>query len=112
LPELKDICYSLGPGCYKFKDNAVEGLFVMVRDAEGVTTGGTLTLTYFTTTGTFTKEQTVNITYPNENTVRLTFEGAGESWAYVEAWQEYRIENGKLILEICSSFWKLSSCDR
>lgn len=95
--------------CYGFNEVAIEMLLVAERDKNGVITGGTVKNTFFTKDGRqFTKEQKAHVTYPNPNTMRITFEGVGEPWAYVDAWQEYRIENGKLIWEVCRTFGKHS----
>ncbi|OGF62315.1 hypothetical protein A2926_04380 [Candidatus Giovannonibacteria bacterium RIFCSPLOWO2_01_FULL_44_40] len=96
--------------CYTFNEAAIEMLLTAERDENGVITGGTVKNTFFTKDGrTLNKEQKVRVTYPNQDTMRITFEGFGEPWAYVDAWQEYRIENGKLVWEICRNFGK-DSC--
>lgn len=95
--------------CYVFNEVAIEMLLTAERDANGIITGGTVKNIFFAKDGrTFTKEQKAHVTYPNPDTMRITFDGFGEPWAYVDAWQEYRIENGKLVWEICRTFGQLS----
>lgn len=97
--------------CYAFNEVVFEMLLVAERDENGVITGGTVKNTFFIKDGRqFTKEQKVHVTYPNPDIMRITFEGFGEPWAYVDAWQEYRIENGKLVWEICRTFGQ-HSCE-
>jgi len=119
-PELKSVTRNshLAPcdtknttDCYAFNEVAIEMLLVAERDKNGMITGGTVKSTFFTKDGhTFTKEQKAHVTYPKQDTMRITFEGFGEPWAYVDAWQEYRIENGKLVWEICRTFGQ-HSCE-
>jgi len=98
--------------CYKFQEVAIQMLVTAERDESGKIIGGTMKNTFFTSDGqTFTKEQRIVVSYPNADTMRITFEGFGEPWAYVDAWQEYRLENGNLVWETCRTFGK-HSCEK
>lgn len=93
--------------CYKFQEVAIHMFVTAERDEGGRIVGGTMKNTFFTQDGqTFTKEQKIRVSYPNEDTMRIEFEGFGEPWAYVDAWQEYRVENGNLVWETCRTFGK------
>ena len=95
--------------CYKFQEVAIHMLITAERDENGKIVGGTMENTFFTQDGrTFIKEQKIRVSYPNDNAMRIEFEGFGEPWAYVDAWQEYRIENGTLVWETCRTFGKHS----
>lgn len=93
--------------CYKFQEVAVHMLVTADRDESGKIVGGTMKNTFFTQNRqTFTKEQKIRVSYPNEDTMRIEFEGFGEPWAYLDAWQEYRVESGNLVWETCRTFGK------
>jgi len=114
LPELKNFAFtphftlcrpSERQNCYMFQEVATHILVTAKRDDNKKIISGTMKSTFFTQDGkTFTKEQQIRVSYPNENVMRIEFEGFGEPWAYPDAWQEYRIENGGLVWEICRTF--------
>ena len=79
----------------------MEALLNAEYDAEGKVTDGIMKTSYYMTDGAvITKEQRLKAVYLDENTMRVIFEGHDEPWAHLDAWQEYRLDNGKLTWEV------------
>lgn len=104
-PHLKPCDKEKGGECYLLNDQPMAFSVTVERDHTGTITGGTLENYFYTVDGyTFSRKQHIIVTYPTENSIRVKFEGYGEAWAYVDAWQEYRLEDGKIVWEICRNF--------
>ncbi len=88
--------------CYRLKDMGSKILVKAVRNEDGGIIGGTIESTYSLGNGeTATKTQELRVTYPKPNVMHVEYVGHGEPWAYVDAWQEYRVENGEVVWEVC-----------
>lgn len=91
--------------CYKFRKSPITLKLYADRDQNGRITDSILWSYFYTENGqTFDKRQEVIVTHPTPNSMRVEFKEYGEPWAYVDAWEEYRLEDGKIVWEACRRF--------